>query len=87
MPEPDVILFDFSDNIYHITFDGAVRLANTYPNAELICIHWGSVDAPDMNTFNGDPKTLLSRVTNPARIHALAPGEAFTVVGGSNNGL
>lgn len=77
MPEPDVILFDFSDNTYHITLDGAVRLANAYPRAELICIHWGSVDAPDMNTFNGDPEALLARVENPERVHALCPGEAF----------
>ena len=79
MPEPDVILFDFSDNKYHITFEGAVKLANTYPHAKLICIHWGSVDAPDMNTFNGNPEDLTARISNPERIHALAPGEAFTV--------
>ena len=79
MPEPDVILFDFSDNEYHITFEGAVKLANTYPHAKLICIHWGSVDAPDMNTFNGNPEDLTARISNPERIHALAPGEAFTV--------
>ena len=79
MPEPDVILFDFSDNVFHITFDGAVRLANTYPNATLICIHWGTVDAPDMNTFNGDPEDLLSHVVNPERVLALAPGEPFVM--------
>ena len=79
MPQPDVILFDFSDNEFHITFEGAVKLANTYSEAELICIHWGSVDAPDMNTFNGNPEELLSRVTNPERVHALAPGEAFVL--------
>ena len=77
MPRPDVILFDFSDNAYHITLDGAVKLANAYPRAELICIHWGSVDAPDMNTFNGNPEDLLRRVVNPERVHALCPGEAF----------
>lgn len=77
MPDPDVIMLDFSDNEYHITLDGAARLANAYPRAELICIHWGSVDAPDMNTFNGNPEDLLSRVVNPQRIHALRPGGAF----------
>ena len=75
MPEPDVILFDFSDNFVHITFDGAVRLANTYPNAKLVCIHWGSVDAPEMNTFNGNPQDLLPCVVNPERVFALNPGE------------
>ncbi len=79
MDEPDVILFDFADNDWHITFDGAVRLANTYPNAKLICIHWGSVDAPDMTPFNGNPNRLLDRIQNPDRIIVLAPGEKFTV--------
>ena len=79
MPEPDVILFDFSDNVYHITLAGAVKLANTYPKAELICIHWGSVDSPERNTFNGNPEELLSLVENPERVHALEPGEVFVV--------
>ena len=77
MPQPDVILFDFSDNDWHITFEGAVKLANCYPNAKLICIHWGSVDAPEMTPFNGDPARLLDRVVNPDRVCVLAPGEAF----------
>ncbi|MBE5808242.1 MAG: MBL fold metallo-hydrolase [Clostridiales bacterium] len=81
MPEPDVILFDFSDNAYHITLDGAVRLANAYPRAALIPIHWGTVDAPDMDTFNGDPDVLRARVTDPGRVHALCPGEAFKLGG------
>ena len=79
MPDPDVILLDFSDNAYHITLDGAAKLANAYPRASLICIHWGSVDAPDMNTFNGNPEGLLSRVVNPQRVYALSPGEAFRI--------
>lgn len=77
MPQPDVILLDFADNDWHITLDGAVQLANTYPNADLICIHWGSVDAPDWSTFNGNPKDLAEKVINPERVHALAPGEKF----------
>lgn len=77
MPHPDVILLDFADNSWHITFEGAVKLANTYPNADLICIHWGSVDAPEMNTFNGNPQDLVERVTNPQRIKALLPGEKY----------
>ena len=79
MPQPDLILLDFSDNSWHITFEGAVQLANTYPKADLVCIHWGSVDAPDWTTFNGNPEDLLSRVVNPERIHALDPGEPFVL--------
>ena len=77
MPDPDVILFDFADNDWHITLDGAIKLANTYPNADLICIHWGSVDAPSMTPFNGNPEDLLDRVVNPERIQVLAPGEIY----------
>lgn len=77
MPHPDVILFDFSDNEWHITLDGAIQLANTYPEADLICIHWGSVDAPDMTPFNGNPENLLGQVINPKRIKILAPGEIY----------
>lgn len=79
MPEPDVILFDFADNDWHITLEGAIRLANTYPNSDLVCIHWGSVDAPEMTPFNGNPENLYQRVTHPERIQVLAPGEAFTL--------
>lgn len=77
MPQPDVILFDFSDNVWHITLDGAVRLANAYPDAKLLCIHWGTVDAPDMSPFNANPADLMTRVVNPERICALCPGEAL----------
>lgn len=77
MEEPDVILFDFADNDWHITFDGAVKLANTYPNADLICIHWGCVDAPNMSPFNANPEDLLDKVVNPERIKVLAPGEKY----------
>ncbi len=82
MPQPDVILFDFSDNDWHITLDGAVRLANTYPEAKLLCIHWGTVDAPAMTPFNGDPNALTDRVTHPERIFALCPGEALSLGAG-----
>lgn len=47
MSEPDAILFDFSDSEWHFTLDGAIKLANAYPNTPLLLHHWGSVDAPD----------------------------------------
>ncbi len=77
--QPDLIFMDFADNGWHITFDGAVELANAYPEAELVLIHWGSVDAPDWNTFNGDPVKLAGAVVNAGRVHALAPGEALAL--------
>ncbi|PTQ83819.1 L-ascorbate metabolism protein UlaG (beta-lactamase superfamily) [Trichococcus patagoniensis] len=79
MPQPDVIFFDFSDNSWHIGFDNAVKLANTYPKAALILQHWGTVDAPTLDVFNGNPEDLMGVVDNPERIHVLAAGEAFTL--------
>ena len=79
MPNPDLILFDFADDRWHIGLDNAVKLANIYPKADLLCVHWGSVDAPDMAPFNPDPMVLPGRVENPERIFALAPGEPLTL--------
>ena len=79
MTAPDAILFDFSDSEWHFTFEGAVKIANAYPNALLLLCHWGSVDSPDFAPFNGDPKKLFDVVINPERIKVLAPGEPFVL--------
>ena len=79
MDAPDAILFDFSDSEWHFTFEGAVKIANTYPHAQLLLCHWGSVDSPDFSPFNGDPKRLYDVVINPGRIRLLAPGEPFVL--------
>ncbi len=76
---PDAILFDFSDNDWHIGFEGAVKMAATYPDAKLICIHWGTVDAPEFTPFNGDPERIRAAIINPERLYALAPGELLTL--------
>lgn len=85
MPKPEVILFDFSDSLWHIGFEGAVRLANAYPEAKLILWHWGCVDAPQMKEFNGDPEELAARIINPGRIVVLAPGQPFIMKKHDNN--
>ena len=77
MPDPNVMLFDFSDSSWHIGFENAVVLANRYPNTDLILWHWGSVDAPTRKEFNGEPEELAKRIVNPERMHALAAGEPF----------
>ncbi len=79
MPAPDALLFDFSDSEWHFGLDGAVQMANTYPDTPLLLHHWGSVDAPDFSPFNGDPDTLYTKVTNPQRIVGLAPGQPYTL--------
>jgi L-ascorbate metabolism protein UlaG (beta-lactamase superfamily) len=77
MKAPDAIFFDFSDSEWHFTFEGAVKIANAYPNAQLLLCHWGSVDSPDFSAFNADPKKLYDVVINSERIRVLAPGEPF----------
>ncbi len=81
MPQPDVILFDFSNDSWHIGLEGAVKLANAYPNAKLLCIHWGTVDAPDFTPFNADPQVLLDKTEKPERILVAAPGQAVALKG------
>lgn len=73
-PEPDMILLDFSDSTWHIGLKGAVKLADTYPHATLIPIHWGCVDS-EMPEFNGDPEKLRSLISNSQREYVAAPGE------------
>lgn len=65
--ELDVILFDFSDNIWHISLEGVIKLAN-YLNAKLLCIHCACVDAFGKNAFNGNPEDLFDKVINLDRI-------------------
>ncbi len=77
MPTPDAIFFDFSDSEFHFTFEGAVKLANAYPDTPLLLCHWGTIDAPDFAPFNGNPEKLKDRVINPERIFVLAPGEPY----------
>jgi hypothetical protein len=45
----------------------------------LILWHWGSVDAPEWNEFNGNPDVLCSRIVNPGRVVVLAPGEKYRI--------
>ena len=79
MPTADAMLFDFSDSEWHFGLDGAIEMANAYPQTPLLLYHWGCVDAPDFPPFNADPDSLPDRVENPERIQVLAPGEPFVL--------
>jgi len=79
MKQPNVILLDFSDSKWHIGFENAVTLCNTYPDSIIIPWHWGSVDAENMKEFNGDPWALKERIINPERLLILNPGEKFVL--------
>lgn len=75
MEKPEMILFDFSDDPWHMGAENAVRLANRYPNARLLLSHWGTMDAPEAKPFNADPAVLEGKIVNPGRVLLLAPGE------------
>ena len=79
MDPPDVIFFDFSDNAFHIGLENAYKLANAYPDATLVLIHWGTVDAPDENPFNGNPQNIHDHVVNPERVIVLEPGQEYKI--------
>jgi L-ascorbate metabolism protein UlaG (beta-lactamase superfamily) len=79
MPIPDAMLFDFSDSEWHFGLEGAIAMANAYPDTPLLLHHWGCVDAPDFPPFNADPASLRGRVVNPDRIVVLAPGQPFNL--------
>jgi L-ascorbate metabolism protein UlaG (beta-lactamase superfamily) len=79
MPVADAMLFDFSDSEWHFGLDGAVTMANAYPDTPLLLHHWGSVDSPEFSPFNGNPAVLYDLVVNPDRIHVLAPGQPYTL--------
>ena len=79
MKEPDAILFDFSDSEFHFTFEGALKIADAYPNSKLILSHWGTIDSPNFNPFNGNPEELKKRIKNPERVVVLAPGQPYVL--------
>ena len=79
MDPPDVILFDFSDNFAHIGLENSYKLANAYPNAKLVLIHWGTIDAPNDDPFNGNPQNIFDNVVNPERVVLLAPGQEYKI--------
>lgn len=78
-PEPDMILFDFSDNEWHITLKGAYKMAEAYSHSELVLIHWGSVNRPDITACNANPMDLFENVKNPSRVRVVAPGEPLVL--------
>jgi hypothetical protein len=55
MPTADATLFDISDSEWHFGLDGAIDVANAYPQTPLLLYLFGSVDAPDLPPFNADP--------------------------------
>lgn len=79
MPVPDLMLFDFSDDSWHIGLENAVKLADTYPDTPLLLWHWGCIDAPKMAPFNANPDDLKARIRNPQRALVLSPGQPLTL--------
>ena len=81
------MLFDFSDSEWHFGLDGAVEMANAYPDTPLLLYHWGSVDAPDFPPFNGDPATLYRPGHQPRPDPGAGPGEPYRLTRLGGEGL
>jgi L-ascorbate metabolism protein UlaG (beta-lactamase superfamily) len=80
MPAPDLILLFYSeDSVWHSGLEGSAKIINAYPKATVLLSHWGFVDAPDFDPFNGDPERLKKLAVNPERIFVLAPGQPFVL--------
>ena len=56
MPAPDAMLFDFSDSDWHFGLDGAIAMANAYPETPLLLHHWGSRRRPRLPTLQRRPR-------------------------------
>ena len=76
-PAPDLMFFDISADPFHFGTENAIRLANHYGTSDLILYHYGTYLAPEKPAFNADPAWTEGRITDPARLHILAPGEKF----------
>ena len=80
MPAPDALLFDFSDSDWHFTLAGAVQMANTYPNTPAAAAPPGIRRRPRLLPLQRRPRKVWhDLITNPQRIHILAPGEPYTL--------
>lgn len=79
IPDVDVVLLDTAKCAFHLNVEGAILLANAYPNAQLIPYHYGLFDEPTIPAQeNGDPQDVFQYISNSAeRVNILAPGEPF----------
>lgn len=76
----DLIALDISQCEYHLGQTSAVVLANAYPQALLLPMHYGSYQS-DNPAHTGEPEDVFSRVENAAqRCRVLSPGEPLQIV-------
>ena len=78
MPPPDALLFDFSDSEWHFGFDGAVRMANAYPDTPLLLYHWGC-RCPGLRAVQWRPAGVIRRGGESSPDSCPCPGEPFTL--------
>jgi hypothetical protein len=55
MPAADAMLFDFSDSEWHFGLDGAIEMANAYPDTPLLLYHWGVWTPPTSHRSTPTP--------------------------------
>ena len=62
---PDALLFDFSDSEWHFGFDGAVEMANAYPETGCCSITGGPWTHPTSHRSTPTPGISFDKVDNP----------------------
>ena len=73
----DLIIMDFSEDIYHFGKKDALHLANHYRDSDIFMYHYGTFDAPGESAHNADPAEILAAISNPSRFHIIPPGTPY----------
>ena len=72
-------LFDFSDSEWRFGLEGAIKMANAYPDTPLLLYHWGSVDMPPTSHPSGLTPTSTGPSGQPRSNPGLEPGQPFVL--------
>jgi L-ascorbate metabolism protein UlaG (beta-lactamase superfamily) len=65
MPTADAMLFDFSDSEWHFGLDGAIKMANAYPDTPLLLYHWAASTPPTSRPSTPTPTPYRAESTTP----------------------
>jgi L-ascorbate metabolism protein UlaG (beta-lactamase superfamily) len=80
IPKVDVFALDSSMSIFHLSYEGAMIMANILEEALLIPCHYGTIDSPNEPSHCGCPEDLIKMIRNgDKRVRKIAPGECLVM--------